>query len=129
MTIVACGGSDRVPVHPVAGEVRINGEPAVGASIRFISVQPTEKTDKLLPIAVIGEDGNYALGTYGPGDGAPEGEYGVVIRWPTPDALTPPGTIPNDYKRLNQRYGNRNQPRFQAEVHHGSNQVPVFKLK
>ena len=44
-----CGDSGRVPVYPVRGKVLLDGEPAVGAYIKFIAVNPNEKTKWMIP--------------------------------------------------------------------------------
>jgi len=129
VSLTSCGGSGQVPVNRVSGKVLLGGNPATGATVRFVPIQPTAATAKLRPMSVVGEDGSYTLATYGYGDGAPEGQYNVFITWPTPDELTEPGEIPDDYRRLNETYGDRKKPKLRATVKKGDNEIPAFELK
>jgi len=67
--------------HPVSGRILVNGQPADGADITFYHAGDWGK-DTIIPIARTGEDGTFALSTYGTKDGAPVGEYEVEITWP-----------------------------------------------
>ena len=129
VTVSACGGSDRVPVNTVSGKVLLRGKPAAGATVRFIAVNPTKAASAIRPIGIVRENGSFSVATYDFGDGAPTGKYGVIITWPTPDALTEPGEIPKDYIRLEKEYGDAKNPKFHAVVESGSNQLDAFELK
>lgn len=83
----------RVAVYPVAGTLRVNGQPAANAMIAF---HPRGTTDKRAPhpVAVTASDGTYRLTTSEPGDGAPAGEYAVPVLWidatlPTDECVDP----------------------------------------
>jgi hypothetical protein len=66
--------------YPVKGILKVNGEPAGGATIAFYANPPFDKT--LIPTAVTEADGSFRLSTYKPKDGAPAGEYEVTVTWP-----------------------------------------------
>ena len=81
-----CGHSDDagpVKVHPVTGQVLYDGKPAAGVEVTLLpSDAPTAPQVPRAPSAVTGPDGRFALGTFADADGAAEGGYLVVLRWP-----------------------------------------------
>ena len=113
----------------MSGHVLLNGQPAVGATVQFVAVSPTPETSKLRPLGVVGDDGRFQLATYGYGDGAPAGEYHVLVTWPNPDALSEPGEVPADYRRLRKQYGDPQRPQLRAVVEEGDNELSAFELK
>ncbi len=92
-----------VPVYPVKGRVTYKGEPMPHAVVTFFPAgQPFAQA--LKPRATADEDGYYELTTYELKDGAPEGEYGVIVYVPP----TPPEPytleVPNPPDRLKHAY-------------------------
>lgn len=70
-----------LPVYPVKGRVTYRGEPMPHAVVTFYPVgQPFARA--LKPRATADEHGYYELTTYALKDGAPDGEYGVVLYVP-----------------------------------------------
>lgn len=105
LTIVGCGRAKKPWefVHPVQGVINYQGKPLAEANITLIpvdesipeTVRPTGRTD---------EDGVFTIGTYSQADGAPAGEYKVlVLRFPvivTPtSASSGPNNLPKKYSR------------------------------
>lgn len=76
---VGCGGTKEVPVFPVSGKVTVNGKPATGAQVLFQPVGGS--ADGTRPNAIVGKDGTFALTTRAKDDGAPAGEYKVLVVW------------------------------------------------
>src|SRR5687768_432734 len=113
------------PVHPVRGQLFVKKAPAVGAELIFVPVdEPDEPTDPR-PRAVVGEDGSFALSTHGDGDGAPAGEYVVVVTWPgkvLPDGREEPPD------KLFGRYADPRRSRLRATVKEGTNELEPFQL-
>jgi hypothetical protein len=66
-------------LHPVKGKVLYEGNPAAGASVVFEPVDGSGDTAK--PSGLVGPDGSFTLTTYPHGDGAPAGEYVVLVTW------------------------------------------------
>lgn len=81
-----CG--DRLPTFPVTGRVLVGGQPAAGALVQLWAVEGDLQRAGLCPHAIIEDDGNFHLTTYSTGDGAPQGNYALTLRWPLPP---PPG--------------------------------------
>jgi hypothetical protein len=137
-TFVGCGGEDvnRVPVLPVRGKVLLDGEPAVGAYVEFVQTNPSDVTRNLRPTCRVGENGEFILSTYGPGDGIPEGKYYVIVRWSIPDEMTKPDSYPENWEYLREVYGDYEDPKFEALIQKQSAEdeeiqaimIPTFQL-
>lgn len=134
---VGCGGEDenRVPVLPVRGKVLLDGEPAVGAYVEFRQKNPADASRKISPTCTVDEKGEYLLSTYAMGDGIPEGEYSVLVRWPIPDEMTEPESYPENWEYLREVYGDRENPQFEALIQKAPEDeeleaivIPTFQL-
>ena len=112
-----CGGSpDQLPVIPVQGKVLLDGEPAAGAYVEFVPRNSTEAMRTMRPVSSVDENGEFMLSTYAGGDGIPEGEYNVFVRWPTPDEMTEPDSYPENWESLREIYGDPENPKFDATI-------------
>src|SRR5690349_13788264 len=82
-------GSRGVKLYPVRGQVFFQDKPAEGATAVF---QPANASDvnALKPSGVVGADGSFPLSTSTLDDGAPAGDYVVVITWSPKDAKPDP---------------------------------------
>lgn len=79
VTAVGCG-DDRPALYPVSGTVLFrSGDPVRNASIELV---PTSAGPS--PRGRVDRDGHFTLGTYQSDDGAPAGEYQVVVVQPLP---------------------------------------------
>ena len=116
--LIGCGGGDknRVPVLPVKGKILLDGEPAVGAYVEFIQKNPTAATKNISPTSSVDENGDFLLSTYTMGDGIPEGNYHVLVRWSTPDEMTDMDTYPENWEYLSEVYGDSENPRLGATI-------------
>jgi hypothetical protein len=92
---------DAVPVYPVSGTLKWNGQPMSGAVITFhrATTAPTAR-------GVADETGKYVLTTYVTADGAGTGDFVVTIHWPDgtvqsltddPDPPLPPDKLEGAY--------------------------------
>jgi hypothetical protein len=104
LTITGCGGggdASRVPVYPVTGAIQFRGQPAIGA---FVTLHPKDPqaTQAPAPRATVGPGGSFALTTYDGQDGAPEGEYTLMVQWYRPvrqgdELIGGPNVLPPKY--------------------------------
>ena len=115
IAISGCGDSGRVPVYPVRGKVTLDGQPAVGAFVKFKMINGTVQTKWMMPQGTTASDGTYHLDSYEIGDGAPEGKYNVFINWPTPEDGVET-TAPDSLDFIREKYANRDDPQLQAEI-------------
>ena len=109
------------PVYPVTGKVVVNDEPAVGAFVVFVPVnEPAEPVDPR-PHAFVDQSGVFRLSTFGENDGAPAGDYLVIITWPGgPDE-------PED--KLNGRYATPAAANLRVTVRQGPTEIEVLRLR
>lgn len=124
MAVPGCGDG-KLPCHPVRGELFINGEPAYGAKVFFFPVDAPKDPRANCPLGQVNEAGQFALSTYGEGDGAPAGEYIVCFEWPNKHALK--GTFEGS-DRLGGKYYNKADSTYRFTVNPGENQVPRYNL-
>ena len=129
VTLSACGGDGRIPVHAVRGQVLFDGRPTPNALIVFHPVADPGR-DVPRPSAKVGDDGSFALTTFAGKDGAPEGEYKVTIQW---FASTAPKTAREGenyaiVNRLPNRYATAQATPLTARITRGDNDIPAFRL-
>lgn len=130
-TLVAmgCGQSGRKPVYPVTGEVFYKGKkPCVGALVVFHPLGTTGlAVDR--PHGTVQGNGSFTLSTFGEGDGAPEGEYGVTIVWQRPPKTAASGDLAQRRTGpdlLRGRYADPKNPRLKARVEKRPTTLPRF---
>ncbi|MFO0790243.1 MAG: hypothetical protein U0805_12390 [Pirellulales bacterium] len=126
--IAGCSGKpDR---GKIAGIVKVDGQPASGVQLIFYPVGGTPEFQRVRPMGLSQSDGTFIVNTTGGGDGAPPGQYKVLLSWAAPargpardGAPTPGGD------RLQGRYNNPETTPFNVEIKSGSNDLPPFELK
>jgi hypothetical protein len=77
IAIVGCSDrpANRPATYPVSGIVQFSGSPVAGATVGFQSKQPQGRSAS----AITDAQGRYKLTTFSVGDGAPPGNYGVIV--------------------------------------------------
>jgi len=126
----------RLACVPTHGELYVGGQPASGAELLF---QPADVSSSRwqagMPHAVVREDGSFTVETYetkaGVADGAPEGEYVVLVKWMTQPTV-PAGERPRDdhapYDRLLGKHYNPVTATLRAKVSAPETRLPRFQL-
>ena len=114
------------PLFPVNGQVSFNGKPTPGALVVFLPVDAKD-AQAPRPSGSVRDDGTFSLSTYPGQEGAPEGDYHVVITCTDANAKidSVTGEVPN---KLPARYANPKTSGLQAKVQGGAENKPVFKL-
>lgn len=133
----AIGCGEKGPeLYPVKGEVFVQGKPAVGAMVILRPKTPPTEDNVLskagFPRARVDENGAFEMSTLANSDGAPPGEYGVLITW-----FPPPAEDDGDgdagplshIDRLGGRYGDPERPQFQATVAKEPTVIPKIELR
>jgi hypothetical protein len=115
---------DRVAVHPAAGVFTFKGQPAHGASLTLHPKAAAE--DVPAPRASVDKDGSFKLSTFNGGDGAPEGDYVVTVRWyklvkQGSDLIAGPNVIPR-------KYTDPQSSDLTIRIAAGENALPPIKL-
>jgi hypothetical protein len=121
---LAAGCADRdVPVFPVSGKVTVGGKAAAGAQVVF---HPSAGADDgPRPSAITGPDGTFKLTTRAKDDGAPAGDYKVLVVHRVQVGPVDEGRSRN---ALPEKYNRPDQTPLSATVRPGSNDVPAFDL-
>jgi hypothetical protein len=114
---------EKPPLYPVSGRVTFNGQPAAGISV---NLHPVNGQSIAIPSATSGPDGSFDVGTYAPGDGAPEGDYAVTAAWR--QSVDPSGDAP-EVDRLGGRYGNPATSNLKVHVSAAPNTLSPFQLR
>jgi hypothetical protein len=94
--ISGCGSDGRLPTAPVAGKITFDGKPLANAEIWLVPRSDEVKNAKVTirPYAKTRPDGTLTVTSYLVDDGAPLGEYAIMI--------VPPGSRTNtDEERAN----------------------------
>ena len=95
---------------------------AVGATVVF---QPANSgPESLMPSGVVGADGTFTLKTPQHGDGAPAGDYVVLVTLFPPNARE----MRNPQSLLPVRYGSPVESPLRATIAAGNNQLEPFRL-
>jgi len=87
------------PTHPVAGSLKLDGEPVAGATVGFSTFNEETKKFTYVCDGRTDELGRFQMTTYGKFDGAPVGEYTVTVlkRSKVDDGSTPKHLLPEKY--------------------------------
>jgi hypothetical protein len=127
----ACASSSGPPkkeCYPVKGQLFVKAQPAVGATVIFHPRDDrSEEWTSGYPRGRVATDGTFALETYGDKDGAPAGDYTVVITWP--QGATDEQTEDTQMiDRLGGRYSDPATSKLQATVNSGPTELPPIRL-
>lgn len=110
---------EKVPCHPASGSLSIGNKPAKGATIIFVPKNEPADAKVPRPRANVEDDGSFKIATYDVADGAPVGEYGMIIHWP--------GNEKDD--QLDGRYSTPQKSAITIKIAEGSNNIPPLKLR
>jgi hypothetical protein len=121
LLIASCtGGGPKL--HPVRGTVLYLDQPAEGAIVVF---QPANSTaDSPMPSGTVGADGTFTLRTQPHGNGAPAGDYVVLVTWFPPNSREQE----NPKNKLPPKYASPTESPLRATVKAGSNELEPFRL-
>lgn len=74
-------GDGIIKRYPVVGHVTVDGNPAEGALVIFCPFNSGPELANFRPAGVADASGAFKLTTVEPGDGAPAGNYKVLVKW------------------------------------------------
>lgn len=123
LTCASCAGNK---IYPVSGMVTYQGAPATGAAVFFYRTGGHSMNEHTI-MAIVQEDGSFEV-VCGPlGNGAPPGEYDVLIEWKhvSNQGKGRPQHLPD---RLKGRYADTTHPLLHATVLAKTNNLPPFEL-
>lgn len=115
---------ERVAVHPVSGQVTLNGRPAAGALVVFHAKQPADAPP---PRAQADSSGNFQLSTFAGADGAPAGEYVITVE--LRPLMQKDGEFVPGPNQVPPKYTQPKTSSLTAQVVEGENNVPIKILR
>ena len=122
IALTGCG-PDGPKLSPVKGKVFHGDEPAEGATVVF---QPKgdARPSTAPPSGTVRADGSFTLRTHPHGEGAPPGEYAVLVTW------YPPGSREkeNPKNQLPTKYSDPVRTPFSATVKDGATELEPFQI-
>ena len=104
----------------------MDGRPAKGAMVILYPLEGEPEFKKQRPFARTDATGDFSLTTFVKGDGAPAGEYKVMITWRSPNSRVPAGVVGRD--AFSNRYFNPEETPLKCMVTEGENQLSAFEL-
>lgn len=126
MALAGCGGESwQVRTYPATGRLTVNGQPAEGA---VVTLHPLgDKIDQRgsNPWGIVQADGSFVLSTYETGDGAPQGEYGVAVKWPVDVADMSAAMI----DRLGGAYANAERSGWKVAIEQRKNELAPIDIQ
>jgi hypothetical protein len=131
-TLVGCGDGN-IDTYPVAGTVMVDNKPADGAMVIFVPTSTAPEAQRKRPFGIADGQGKFSLTTFEQGDGAPAGQYKVLIQWPAATTQASQqqggrrGSLGPD--RLKGKYFNLENTKFTATVEEQSNELQPFQLQ
>lgn len=77
----SAGSPEKKPTFPVTGSVLASGKPLVNAMVTLYPLDAARDAwANGFPRATVQTDGTFAVSTYGDSDGAPAGNYAVLVQ-------------------------------------------------
>jgi hypothetical protein len=111
----------------VQGQLLVKGQPAAGA---LVILQPQgggnpQEWAAGFPRAQVAADGSFDVETYGEKDGAPAGDYVVLVSWTSVDPQNEEASTPD---RLGGRYSDASTSPLRAKVESRPTELAPIKL-
>ena len=91
------------PTFRLTGRLLYDGQPAGGATVALVPIDPNAPPDPWVRArGIADDDGSFTVTTYRTGDGVPNGEYAILAYWfpPGPVDATAVNKLPARYSTL-----------------------------
>jgi hypothetical protein len=113
-------------IYPVTGTVIHKGAPAAGATVFFYR-QGADPMNEHMIMGIVQQDGTFDLACGSLGNGAPPGEYDVLVEWKQVIGQSK-GRPQHGPDKLKGRYADRKQPRLHVTVEAKTNRLQPFDV-
>ncbi len=121
-------GPTKKPCYPVKGQLFAGNQPAGGAMVILHPDGSTpEEWTAGYPRARVANDGSFEIETYGDKDGAPAGQYTVLVTW-TQGAEAEESEDTQMIDRLKGRYSDASTSKLKATVNSAPTELPPIRL-
>jgi hypothetical protein len=125
-------GDGKISRYPVTGTVMVDGKAAEGAQVVFCPTSSSPELEKFRPAGFTDSAGKFTLTTIDSTDGAPAGQYKVLVKWQSQSASADDGRGgrggPRGPDRLKGKYYNLDTTPLSATIEEKSNDLPPFEL-
>lgn len=121
VALLAASCTSGPKLYPVKGQVFHDNKPAEGATVVFHLKDGPANAPQ--PYGTVGADGSFTLNTHPHGEGAPAGEYVVLITWYPPNARE----LDDAKNKLPEQYGTPSSP-LKATVKDGPTELEPFRI-
>ena len=133
VALTSCGSAKpRRPVVPVSGQLFVQGKSASGAMVILRPTADSAAPDEVravLPHATVRHDGSFQIGTYDVSDGAPVGDYVVLVQWDENAAQGDAEVTESKFvDRLGGRYSDPARSTLRVTVSAPKTMLPKFEL-
>jgi tetratricopeptide (TPR) repeat protein len=118
----------RPHLQPVRGQAFFLDQPMPQASV-VLDPLWTKTPDFPRPHGVVGDDGSFALSTYGHDDGAPAGEYRAIVTWFVRESGEDYDGAPAPKNKLPAKYGKFDTSGLSVRIETGHDEIPALNLR
>jgi hypothetical protein len=125
LACASCGNKHNI--YPVSGKVTYKGAPAAGAAVFFQHPGVKSVNDHIV-MGIVQEDGSFGLVCGSLGEGAPPGEYDILIEWKPASKQQGKGLPQHTPDKLKGRYADPKHPLLHATVKAETNNLLPFEL-
>ena len=117
-------------VYPARGTATFRGRPIPDATVRLHPIAPpSDGKPVFVPRGRVGENGEFVVTTYRPGDGAPAGEYGISLSWQGSLKGIDEELEDRLPERLPRKYTSPRSSGLKVVITKGDNQLPEINIR
>jgi hypothetical protein len=127
----ACSARDKPAevLYPTKGLVFYRGNPAAGAMVILHPLNTQAEWKHGYPNGVVAADGTVAIQSGGEWDGAPAGEYAVLVIWMETPAVDGQTSEEETEDKLGGRYADSESPMWRVKVESAPCEIPRLDLQ
>ena len=131
LALSSCRGVNKPgeALYPTKGQVFHQGQPAAGATVILHPLNPQKEWKAGYPSGVVAADGSVNIQSAGEWDGAPAGEYAVLVIWMQTPSDNERTSEEGMMDKLAGRYANAEAPQWRVKVDERACEIPRIDLQ